>query len=235
MSDVSISEAHAHGSSGGMASVLYADGLAMRPLRRHIQAFAQAHVVKGSKVLDYGCGTEPYRHLFEGRGAACIGADIDPGHDLRFEPDRPLPLADASIDCVVSFQVLEHVRDVGLYLREARRVLKHTGSLLLSTHGTWPYHPHPQDFWRWTREGLRTVVEDNGFRVRRITAVCGPAAWLAMFPLLVGKRLLGRAELLLAPLNLPVNVLAGLVDAVTPATVREHNAAIYIVEAGISA
>jgi SAM-dependent methyltransferase len=233
MSTGSTSNSHFDGSGGGKAAVLYADGLAMRPLRRAVAAFADSRARAGAKVLDYGCGTEPYRALFEARGATCIAADIDAGHDLQFVPDQPLPLEAATFDCVVSFQVLEHVRDVPLYLREARRVLKDGGSFLLSTHGTWPYHPHPQDFWRWTREGLRTIVEEAGFEIRSITPVCGPAAWLAMFPLLVGKRLLGRAELLLSPINLAVNVVAGLADAVTPAGVRDYNAAIYVIDAGV--
>ncbi len=235
MSEGSRNESHTGGSSSGKAAILYADGLAMRPLRRNIEAFAQARATRGAKVLDYGCGSEQYRPVFEARGAECIGADIDPGHDLQFEPDKPLPLESTSMDCVVSFQVLEHVRDVGLYLREARRVLKKSGSLLLSTHGIWPYHPHPQDFWRWTREGLRAIVEENGFEIRSVTPVCGPAAWLAMFPLLVGKRVLGRAELLLSPVNLAVNVVARVADAITPAGVRDYNAAIYIIDAGVRA
>ena len=44
---------------------------------------------------------------------------------------------DQSADLALSFQVLEHVRDLQTYFSEARRVLRQDGSLLLSTHGTW--------------------------------------------------------------------------------------------------
>jgi len=131
---------------------------------------------------------------------------------------------------VVSFQVLEHVRDVPAYLAEARRVLKPGGRLFLSTHGVWPYHPHPTDFWRWTADGLRVTCEDGGFAVEQFHALCGPAAWMAIFPLLMGQRLLGRAALALAPVNFIVNLLALGFDALTPRDVRDANAAIFVVE-----
>ncbi|MFW1494634.1 methyltransferase domain-containing protein, partial [Vibrio parahaemolyticus] len=78
---------------------------------------------------------------------------------------------------VVSFQVLEHVRDVGCYLNEARRVLNTGGRLLLSTHGTWLYHPHPEDHRRWTRLGLIDELATYGFEVTDCVPVVGPLAW----------------------------------------------------------
>lgn len=51
----------------------------------------------------------------------------------RITPDAPLPLADASFDVVLSFQVIEHVHDDRAYLREAARVLTKDGILILIT------------------------------------------------------------------------------------------------------
>ncbi len=208
-----------------------ADGLAAAALAGAVRAFAQRHELPGKEVLDLGCGTMPYRAMFIQRGARYVGADIDGTPDLLIPSDGSLPLADQSVDCVVSFQVLEHVRDVPAYLAAARRVLRADGRLFLSTHGTWPYHPHPTDFWRWTRDGLRVQIEAAGFRIDRMTALCGPASWIPMFPMLVGKKLLGPAWPLLAPLNLCVNTLAWVADRLTPRQLRDTNAAIYAVEA----
>jgi SAM-dependent methyltransferase len=84
-----------------------------------------------------------------------------------------VPAPDDAFDAVVSTQVLEHVADPALYLREANRVLKPGGRLLLSTHGTFPYHPDPDDYWRWTGAGLRKAVTDAGLHVVRLEGMIG--------------------------------------------------------------
>src|SRR6185295_20111511 len=84
------------------------------------------------------------------------------------------PSPDDSFDCVLSSQVLEHVENPGLYLSEAFRVLRPGGSLVISTHGNWPYHPDPHDYWRWTIDGLQKQIRLAGFEVRRLKGVFGP-------------------------------------------------------------
>ena len=44
-----------------------------------------------------------------------------------------LPFRDASFDLVISHAVIEHVKNPGAYLREARRVLRPGGRLFLET------------------------------------------------------------------------------------------------------
>jgi len=87
------------------------------------------------------------------RGLIYQGADIGSA-DIIIQESGRVDTADASADLVLSFQVLEHVRDVGQYLGEALRILRDDGWLILSTHGTWLYHPHPEDH----RDGHVRVV-----------------------------------------------------------------------------
>lgn len=213
-----------------MKYLFWADGLAAAALEGTVRSFSMNHSLSNRVVLDVGCGTMPYRSMFVARGARYIGADIDGTPDILIDTAGTLPLADESVDFVVSFQVLEHVRNVPAYLSMVRRVLRKDGRMFLSTHGVWPYHPHPTDYWRWTRDGLRVALEDAGFRVHKMTALCGPAAWIPMFPLLVGKKILGPIWFLLAPVNLCVNLLAWAADCLTPAGLRDTNAAIFAVE-----
>ena len=74
-----------------------------------------------------------------------------------------LPFADGSFDAVCADQVLEHVEgDPFRAVDETFRVLKtgglavHTTCFLLDRHG------HPQDFWRYTPNGLRLLASRHG-------------------------------------------------------------------------
>lgn len=129
----------------------------------------------GGRLLDYGCGNKPYRELFAKKFAQHVGADIAGNVDaeLVLDGEGRVPAPDASFDGVLSSQVLEHVASPRLYLAEARRVLRPGGSLILSTHGIWPYHPDPTDFWRWTRDGLVREITEAGFEVQLVQGVFG--------------------------------------------------------------
>lgn len=130
----------------------------------------------GEALLDYGCGNKPYRELFSKKFARHVGADIEGNEeaDLVLGEEGRLPSADDSFDGVLSSQVLEHVGSPRLYLSEAFRVLKPGGNLILSTHGIWPYHPDPTDFWRWTKDGLVREITQAGFEVQLVQGVFGP-------------------------------------------------------------
>jgi SAM-dependent methyltransferase len=137
--------------------------------------------LSGEAVLDYGAGPAPYRPLFAGYDRY-VTADL-PGEsaDLTIE-DGTVPAPDGSFDLVLSTQVLEHVPNPDAYLAEARRLLTPDGSLILSTHGVYWYHPVPEDLWRWTGPGLRRQIERCGFVVTDLVpVVTAPAAAVNMF------------------------------------------------------
>ena len=68
-----------------------------------------------------------------------------------------LPFADASFDVVLSDQVLEHVVDPFRCIAEARRVLRPGGLQIHTTCLINPIHGAPDDYWRFTPEGLRRL------------------------------------------------------------------------------
>jgi SAM-dependent methyltransferase len=127
-----------------------------------------------SRILDYGCGVVAYRHFFpaEARYAA---ADLpgNPRANLVLNDDGTVPAQADSFDVVMSTQVLEHVPDPALYVAECFRTLRPGGRMLLSTHGTFVYHPDPEDYWRWTCAGLQKLVRDAGFEVVRFEGIIG--------------------------------------------------------------
>ena len=186
----------------------------------------------GARVLDFGCGSRPYERWFRAAGAHYQGADIQGDPEIRVLADGRLDASDAQFDLVASFQVLEHVWDVANYLREARRVLKSDGWLLLATHGTWLYHPHPNDYRRWTAEGLQREVEAHGFRLVRICPVVGPLAWTTVFRNLGAAHVLGEIPvvktLVLPVLAAALNICAWIEDWITPEHITANNACIYL-------
>jgi SAM-dependent methyltransferase len=101
---------------------------------------------RGRRVLDVACGAGYGTALLARTAAAVTGADISEAAiaharaaygalpNARFEcvPCTRLPLADASVDVVVSFETLEHIAEQEAFLDEAARVLAADGVLLLS-------------------------------------------------------------------------------------------------------
>jgi len=114
----------------------------------HRYAFAR-RVVAGKRVLDAACGEGYGAALLAAAAQSVVGVDIEPAvigqasdkyrarGNLSFATASVtrLPLPDASIDVVVSFETIEHLRaeDQRLMLSEFDRVLARNGILILSS------------------------------------------------------------------------------------------------------
>jgi SAM-dependent methyltransferase len=139
--------------------------LTLTALTRSLVAARDQHLAPRAPVdiLDIGCGAMPYRPLFAPVAGTYAGADLPPNPLATYHcPAEALTVPDASFDVALSTQMLEHVREPVRCVAEMRRVLRPGGLALFSTHGVWPYHPSPTDFWRWTHAGLESVVADAG-------------------------------------------------------------------------
>jgi len=132
----------------------------------------RAHYAQG-RLLDLGCGGQPYRELFGGV-SQYIGLDIDSGPTVDIAGDaQVLPFAGATFDTVLCNEVLEHVPEPAVLLTEVARVLKSGGFLLLTTPQTWGLHHEPHDYYRYTKYGLRYQAEKAGLEVIDIAPTCG--------------------------------------------------------------
>ena len=223
---------HGDGSRRLAPRIWDTDWLVLRRLAESIEVQFRHCLGKGKTLLDFGCGAMPYRRLVEKSGAHYVGADFDGAGNVTIAEDGSLPIAGESVDAILSVQVLEHVRDLDLYLGEARRVLKPDGILLLSTHGTWLYHAHPEDHRRWTRTGLVVDIEARGFRVEEIEAIAGPLATTTLIRLAGFAFFLRRLPLagrpLAAMLAVVMNARAWIEDRITPEHIRRDNGCVYL-------
>jgi len=207
------------------------DWLVLRGMRSAIEKLASRIAAVGQRAIDFGCGSQPYRPVFDSRGVTYTGADFADA-EVRIDRNGRIDLPEASADLVLSFQVLEHVRDVDQYLSEASRILRRDGWLILSTHGTWLYHPHPEDHRRWTREGLLAELKRHGFETTECVPVLGPLAWTTVVRLTCAYQACRRIPLLGAPvgalLALIMNARGLLEEQITPEWVRRDNACVYV-------
>ena len=126
-----------------------------------------------------------------------VGLDAAPHvHVDLVGPLEAIPADSASFDVALCIQVLEHVDDPAQGVRELGRVTRPGGRVLLSTHGTFVYHPNPVDLWRWTGAGLGRLFSENGeWASVTVSAGSGTASSLAMLNAIYLEHVLRRTPL----------------------------------------
>lgn len=148
--------------------------LVMSDLRRAVKATSE-NVYPGSKVLDVGCGSKPYKPYLpdniEYHGLDIPGGSPDP--DYEVDPLQAWPIEDNYYDIIICHQVLEHVEDVNLTLSEMARVLKPQGKVIISVPFLYSEHGAPYDFRRFTAYGLERLLSQDfeSFHTQRISGV----------------------------------------------------------------
>jgi SAM-dependent methyltransferase len=129
-------------------------------------------------VVDLGCGSRPHESDILVHADRYIGIDWPSTlhglkADIAADLNRPLPIRDQIADCVVSFQVIEHLAEPGVMLGEAQRILRPGGVLMLSAPFQWGVHEAPWDYQRFTRHGLQYQLTKSGFADLRIMPISG--------------------------------------------------------------
>lgn len=166
----------------------------------------------GDRVLDCACGlgygTAMLANLSAGR--SFLGVDLSReavdyalecfacGDHVGFQQGDATDLAfiaSWSVDMLVTFETMEHLPDYGSFMREARRILKPDGRIVLSVPNRWcdengndpnPYHFHVFDL-----EKTTSALTDVGFILEACYAQSAPGG----FRLLDAPRVLERRSL----------------------------------------
>lgn len=122
------------------------------------------------RMLDFGCGTKPYRSLF--RVQEHIGVDIEnTGHSNdvsqidKFYDGKTIPFGNEYFDSLFSSEVLTHIFTIEEVMGELNRVLKKNGHFLLTVPFVWKENEKPNDSVRYTEHGIRYLLEKNGFEI----------------------------------------------------------------------
>jgi SAM-dependent methyltransferase len=98
-----------------------------------------------------------------------IGVDVrrTPATDVVADAGA-LPFASSAFGLVVSQEMVEHVEDPFLAVREMARVLARGGRIYLQAPFVIGYHPGPEDYWRFSRAGLGRLLAQAGLQPERI-------------------------------------------------------------------
>lgn len=117
------------------------------------------YVNRDARILDLGCGIGLSLHILAQIFPNVVGCDIDEkalqacqkilkevgaaGVELKKYNGHKLPFPNGTFDAVLSIEVVEHVKNPDLMLREIQRVLKRDGVLIITTPNKyWPLETH---------------------------------------------------------------------------------------------
>ena len=175
-------------------------------------------VATGEKqVLFIGSGGELHNIVKHDLPACSVITSID--LDIRREPDYIMDVSnlgfwDNSFDYIFMLEVLEHVQEPSNAMSEIHRCLKPGGKLFMSTPFIFGIHDAPNDYYRYTKFGLKyltrkfqsvKIKERNSY----IFAICVLPIRLIMARTVFGK-VMGLVFLLAITFLLPMIYLTSL-------------------------
>ncbi|MCP5116769.1 MAG: methyltransferase domain-containing protein [bacterium] len=120
------------------------------------------------RVLDAGAGEGQHTSSFARH--RYVGVDLAVGDDSWdyskldcIATLSSLPFPDSSFDACLNVVTLEHVAEPAKVLSEISRILAPGGRFLIIVPHAWEVHQIPHDYFRYTRYGIRYLLEGAGF------------------------------------------------------------------------
>jgi SAM-dependent methyltransferase len=147
--------------------------------RRLTRALEPRIAALRGRVLDVGGGREaPHDDAWK-PDARRIRIDLAGTHRPDLQGDAAsLPFSDETFDSVVMIEVMEHLPAPAAAAAEVARILRPGGVFLGSAPFIWPVHGDPQDYFRFSADGLQVIL--GGFSQQQIVPIGNAAgsAWL---------------------------------------------------------
>ena len=143
------------------------------PVMKGIQELMDKHVPKGTgKDSDIAIDVGSYNvngslePMVRSHWHKYIGIDIrkGPGVDLVMNDPYTLPI-DYQVPLVVSCSCLEHCINPWRLMQDVYRIMAPGALVILCAPFNWQFHPHPNDYYRYTYEGLAALCTEVGLEV----------------------------------------------------------------------
>jgi SAM-dependent methyltransferase len=166
------------------------ESLAQSPERRFLSAafLAQYRALSPlmrrylhGRVIDLGSGTMPFKGLLGDQVMSYDTLDIAPRSEMTTyvgDIQDMQMIQDASYDSAICLEVLEHVPSPQRAVREVHRILEPGGFVIVSVPHLSRLHDEPHDYYRFTKYGLRHLLETAGFEVLELREKGGLVAFL---------------------------------------------------------
>lgn len=168
------------------------------------------------KLLDIGCGDQPYRSFLNNLNYVGIDNNSEPNALLdEYGSINDLPFNDNSFDIALTVWVLDDVFELEEAFREVARVLKPGGYYYAVEVQSVQLHNPPHDYFRFTPNAMAQLARNNGFDMLNYESYGGDFALIGTTTILILRTMLSGLKIpmrLGAPVYFLINVLFGLLD-----------------------
>lgn len=137
-------------------------------------------------VLDVGCFNKWPKNIIPDT-CSYIGLDYYETAQNWYEsvPDvygdaLKLPIKSGAVNAVLLLDVLEHIANSDMVMREVCRVLAPDGKLIMQVPFLYPLHDEPRDYFRISRYGFEELAKRNGFIVEECHSIGHPVETSAL-------------------------------------------------------
>ena len=153
-------------------------------LKNKLHLINREHITKGS-IFDIGAGTGDFLSVAKNDGWNTTGIEpserakaIAIGKGISFV-DNTSDLVEGSFDVITMWHVLEHVPDLDFQIKELKRLLKPTGTLVVAVpnfksfdakhYGAfWAAYDVPIHFWHFSKNAIKLLFEKEEIALKNV-------------------------------------------------------------------
>ncbi|MEN8242887.1 MAG: class I SAM-dependent methyltransferase, partial [Chloroflexota bacterium] len=125
-------------------------------------------------VLDVGSGRGDFSSIISRRESLALDIYPYPEVDIVCDLAQVNPFKENSFDAIVLMNVLEHVYDSKVFLKELAKLIKPGGKLLVAIPFLLKVHQAPFDFVRYTQFALEKLGQECGLAVASLEGYFDP-------------------------------------------------------------